>query len=316
MSYIKNILLIIFFLLIFHSIVNANPEDIKYICRDFPVLFQHSNYTGEYLKLTKSVGSLNETGFGSKASSLCVPEGWELEIYKDEGYCGPNYHITGPVNYGDLKTLSPDITNWNDSINSVKVIPPDSHDILTNAPFGELTVKWAGVVDNAEGTGFPHGPYGNLHILIYDSHDVCPEKQKIYPSPLRHIVLPGPNPTGKKCEWDDGDQSKLDSLGLFEWRSNDDKVVVFIYESDGKTHGKDWDHDPVFCQTVGRRETLKAAVFESNIKANDDAIERAMHRNAEQWLEIVLPNGLKQRVGKMFIELETQTRASTYNDRK
>ena len=313
--YIIYILLIISFILFYKSVVKASTEDIKYKCRDLPVLFQKSNYSGQYLQLPKSIGSLNEADFGSKASSLCVPEGWELKVYKDEGYCASNYHIKGPISYPDLKNLSPGITNWNDSINSVKVISPDSHQNLTKAPFGELTVKWAGVVDNAEGPGFPHGPYGNLHILIYDTNNGCPDKQKIYPSPLRHIVLPGPSPTGKKCEWDDGDQTELDSLGLFEWRSEEDKIVVFIYESDGKSHGKDWVHDPVFCQTIGRKETLSAVVFESPLKAGDHAIERAKQRNAEKWVERVLPDVKNGRIGMMFLELETLPRASTYNDR-
>ena len=313
-SYIIYILLIILPVLIYNSVVKANPKNIKYICTDFPMLFQQSNYSGQYLKLPKSVGSLNQADFGSKASSLCVPEGWELTVYKDEGYCASNYHIIGPVSYPDLTTLSPE-TNWNDSINSVKVNSPDSHENLTKAPFGELTVKWAGVVDNAEGTGFPHGPHGNLHLLIYDTHNKCPKKQKIYPAPLRHVVLPGPNPTGKKCEWDDGDQVKLDSLGIFEWRSEEDKIIVFVYESDGKTHGKDWYHDPVFCKTVGRKETLKAKVFQSPYKAQEAAILRAKNRGAEGWVGRVSQNGLSGDIGKMFIELETVPEAATYNER-
>ena len=30
-----------------------------------------------------------------------------------------------------------------------------------------LVIKWAFVVDNAEGVDLPHGPLGNLHIRIY-----------------------------------------------------------------------------------------------------------------------------------------------------
>ena len=287
------IILIFFFL---QTIPSANSEDLTYLCRENPVLFQRRNYEGQYLKLTKSIGTLNVYGFGSKASSLCVPDGWELIIYKDDGYCSTDYPIKGPANIPDLKALSLDFNTWNDAINSVKVISPSP----ANTPFGELAVMWAGVVDNEEGPGLPHGPHGN---------------QKKYPEPLRHIILPGPHPTGKKCEWDDGDQRKFDSLGLFEWRSEDDGIQVFIYESDGKTHGKDWDHDPLFCRTVERQETLKATVIESTIPAQEDAIERARKRKAQEWVMRLKPEGLSQSIGKMFLELETVPRAITYNDR-
>ena len=303
---------IILLILLFQFPLTVNSDELTYYCRDNPVLFMRTNYEGKYLKLTKSIGTLNVYGFGSKASSLCVPEGWELTVYKDEGYCSAEHHIKGPAKIPDLKTLSPDLNSWNDAINSVKVISPDPN----NTPFGELAVVWAGVIDNAEGTGFPHGPYGNLHILIYDADLECPENQKKYPEPLRHIVLPGPHSTGKKCEWDDGDQRKFDSLNLFEWRSEEDKVLIFIYESDGKTHGKDWDHDPLFCKKVERVETLESRIFESSLIAQEDAIERAIERNTEGWVRRILPRGQNEGIGKMFIELETVPRAATYNERK
>lgn len=311
----KDFLFIILLALFFQNIHKAISGELPYLCRDFPVLFEHREFSGKYLKLTKSIGSLNVSRFGNKSSSLCVPEDWELAVYKYEGFCSSNYHIKGPVSISDLESPSLEIDNWNDSIKSVKVIPPSSFLESTNTRFGELSVKWAGVVDNAEEAGLPHGPYGNLHILIYDGDSECPANQKRYPPPLRHIILPGPHPTGKKCEWDDGDHRKFDSLGLFEWRSEDDKILVFIYESDGKTHGKDWDHDPVFCQTIERQETLRAKVLESPVKAGEDAIARAINRKAEGRLRTVLQNRAGEDIGMMFIELETVPKAATYNDR-
>ena len=94
-SCMEQILLVIFLSLFFQAGTNASSENLTLLCRENPVLFQSRNYKGQYLKLTKSIGMLSVYGFGGKASSLCVPDGWELIIYKDDGYCSTDFHIRG-----------------------------------------------------------------------------------------------------------------------------------------------------------------------------------------------------------------------------
>lgn len=165
----------------------------------------------------------------------------------------------------------------------LSVISPacKEHDVpeLLPATFGTLVLQHAQVYDNGEGdencsVAIPwplsllfgdivnpcHGPHGSLHLLIFEPDKGCPPARKSYSGYLRHVYLKGPTPKGYKWEWLDGDEKRFEDLALFEWRSENDSVVLFVYESDPST----WlgitvpgrGHDPLFCGEVSRVATM------------------------------------------------------------
>ena len=149
------------------------------------------------------------------------------------------------------------------------------------APYGFLVLQHAVVYDNGEGdencsvtVPWPlsiffgrvvnpcHGPHGSLHVLVFNDDSGCPQAQKSYDGYLRHIHLDGPTPKGEKWEWLDGDEKGFSDLALFEWRNENDSVIIFVYESDPSS----WmgitvpgrGHDPLFCMAVSRSDTRVA----------------------------------------------------------
>lgn len=299
-----------------------------------PVLFIRKNFQGTWLDLTKSVGrlrenkyeknwtgialseSLKQVGFDDQVSSLFVPQGWIAIFYENEGYCGKNFKIVGPAAISDLKSYGGG--EFNNEITSVKVIRKTAE---SSSKYGDLVLEWAGVIDNKEGKDGIHGPFGNFHILIYDASKPCYGGRSSYPVPLRHIVLPGPNNTGNRCEWDDGDQMNYDRLDLFQWRSQRDSVKVFIYESDPSGELPKLisrKHDPVFCRVIERNEGGPEFVS-SNIPAMRHTIVSGKTRS-KLWIEKVRSiwnKGLESDMPSMFVELETvNDGAHTYNDRE
>jgi hypothetical protein len=299
-----------------------------------PVLFLRRNFQGSWLDLRKSIGRLNgdkyekhwtgialneslkEVGFDDSVSSLFVPEGWSVIFYENEGYCGKNFQITGPAAISDLKGYNGD--EFNNEITSAKVIS----EIADNrSKYGELVLDWAGVIDNKEGKDSIHGPYGNFHILIYDANRPCYGPKSSYPVSLRHIVLSGPNNTGHKCEWEDGDQMIYDKLGIFQWRDERDSVKVFIYESDPSRELPKLisrKHDPVFCQVIDKKEG-SPELYLSNIPAVKHTVASGKNRS-RLWIDKVRSiwdKGLESNMPSMFVELETvYDGAHTYNDRE
>ena len=105
-------------------------------------------------------------------------------------------------------------------------------------------------------------PIGNLHVLVYEPSayaDLLRNPARTsYPPTLYDFVLRGPT----RKEWDDGDISAYEpwQVELFRWRSDQDAVTVFIYESDPEngffTSRK---HDPIFLGVVHRHETVRGA---------------------------------------------------------
>jgi len=299
-----------------------------------PIIFVDKYFHGAWLDLRKSIGHLEDNnyetiwtgikfnqklkgiGFDDKVSSVFVPEGWSIIFYENEGYCGKHFTINGPAAISDLRRYTGG--GFNDDISSVKVSNASK---VRTGQFGELVINWAGVIDNKEGRDGLHGPYGNFHVLIYEASNPCHENMAKYPVPLKHVVLPGPNNTGQRCEWVDGDQMFYEKLSLFPWRSRGDSVKVFIYESDPSRTIPNFmgrKHDPVFCEVVTRNYN-DPRVYMSKIPASSNAVVDAKNR-AHFWIDRVNSiwrDGLVEGMPSMFLELDTVgDGVFTYNDRK
>jgi len=177
---------------------------------------------------------------------------------------------------------------------------------INNDTLGTLTIKWMGVIDNEEQSGGIHGPWGNFHVLVYLPEQICPGSSDKYPQPLVHFVVRGPS----KREWDDGDSLSM-NVNVFKWRSKDDKVLVFVYESDPSFWIFKRKHDPVFCDVISREATLHPVLFLSRYKTIKTAVKRAFKRGCIAWLKNRLPGDysnlkpLYRSLPKTLVEFET-----------
>lgn len=165
---------------------------------------------------------------------------------------------------------------------------------------GTLVLTWAGVIDNGEGDEPPHGPYGSLHILVYEADAADPEDQQAYAAPLAHVYLSGPTSAGgSKREWLDGDEKDFQDLEVFRWRRPDDAVAVLIYESDPSSFTFDFldttfrlegkrKHDRLFFSRVSRLDTASSPVTLSseNVRfATGDALRNVESSEpAKKWM--------------------------------
>lgn len=182
-------------------------------------------------------------------------------------------------------------------------IPVGAEDTPSTA-YGSLVITWAGVIDNGEGDEPPHGPYGSLHVLVYEADVSDLEDRQQYPEPLSHAYLSGPTSAGgEKREWLDGDEKTFQNLELFQWRKPDDAVTLLIYESDPSTATFSFldstfrlemkrKHDRLFFARVSRTDTLGAPVTLSsaNIRlAMGDALGNlGSAGTVSAWIEDVL----------------------------
>jgi|GEM_PF-2314878 len=185
-------------------------------------------------------------------------------------------------------------------------IPAGAEDMSSNA-YGSLVITWAGVIDNGEGDEPPHGPYGSLHVLVYEADMQDPADRQQYPDPLSHVYLSGPTSAGgSKQEWIDGDEEAFQDLEVFRWRKPDDAVTLLIYESDpstvkfnflGSTFKVEAErkHDRLFFSRISRMDTLSSPVTLSsgNVRlATGDAIQNLQKRDsAKGWIQRSL-NGI------------------------
>jgi hypothetical protein len=96
------------------------------------VLYEHPGFKGGSLELTSDVDNLGVIGgpcnpgmfysnWNDCVSSIRVPPGWQAIIYEDPLYRGKAFTVTGDIS--DLEH-SPDPTNWDDKISSVRVLRP------------------------------------------------------------------------------------------------------------------------------------------------------------------------------------------------
>jgi hypothetical protein len=195
--------------------------------------------------------------------------------------------------------------------------------LATYAAAGDtLYIRWAAVIDNGEGSKGgskwnpgnwgQHGPVGNFHVLVYEP-SMYDELQRhpgrtSYPRPLRQFVLRGPT----RNEWDDGDIHRYAGLGveLFRWRSAQDAITVFIYESDPDRFVTRRQHDPLFLGVIPRHETGRGRVYTSGFAAHRDAVQRAGQRNGPALQQLLAATGawrgpLRLGMPKLFLALQT-----------
>ncbi len=180
-----------------------------------------------------------------------------------------------------------------------------------SCPNGCLWIEWAGIIDNGEGSGGIHGPYGSIHIVVRVYLDgKLVHKHKVY--------LHGVTNTGDKFEWDDGDQrlyanKNSPGLWLHKWMHPNEEVGLTFYESDpapsfipGFIHGRE--HDVLMNFLITRRAVPRfkpARIIASKRPAKSDAIKRSRERNGNKWAKRVWNGGIRQGIPSMFIKIKT-----------
>jgi hypothetical protein len=97
---------------------------------------------------------------------------------------------------------------------------------------------------------------------------------------------------------------------LFRWRSVQDAITVFIYESDPDRRVTKRQHDPIFLSVISRHETGRGRVYASGFAAHQDAVKRAGQRHGPALQQFLAATGAWRgalRVGmpKMFLALQT-----------
>ncbi len=93
-------------------------------CVDAPVLYSDDGYRGRTVILNEDISDLHRSGMGDDASSVCVPFGWRVVLYKDSDYRGSYLELRGPTSIADLKRDRPNGADWGDAISSVRVYRP------------------------------------------------------------------------------------------------------------------------------------------------------------------------------------------------
>ncbi|MBT2326506.1 hypothetical protein J7E62_29770 [Variovorax paradoxus] len=129
-----------------------SPRDIEGInklyprndCGPMPVLFQNTNKGGSSLPVEYDQPNLASKGFGDKASSICVPMGWTVHLYRGSGYGGSPLTIEGPQEVLDLGQRG-----WNDTISSLR---------LDGASANPAPIACTSDPDETDGTSNDFGP--------------------------------------------------------------------------------------------------------------------------------------------------------------
>ena len=84
----------------------------------YPVMYEHVNYGGRPFPLRASIYSnLEANDFNDMASSIWIPSGWSVEVFKDADFAGDSVRLTAP----DANLHE---EGWHDSISSIRVFPP------------------------------------------------------------------------------------------------------------------------------------------------------------------------------------------------
>jgi hypothetical protein len=86
-------------------------------CGQTPALFEHSSLRGRRLSVSEQMSNLHHSSvqFGDRASSVCVPQKWAVELYEHAGFQGRRIELVGPRT---ITALQPE---WNDRVSSVRV---------------------------------------------------------------------------------------------------------------------------------------------------------------------------------------------------
>ena len=90
-------------------------------CGRVPSLFDNERRRGPSISLEFSRPRLKDFGRNDKASSLCVPIGWTVELFENRDYKGKRTVIEGPRTIDRLRSHRSGGTTWNDKISSVRV---------------------------------------------------------------------------------------------------------------------------------------------------------------------------------------------------
>jgi len=81
-------------------------------------MYEHVNYGGRPLPLRAGIYSnLEANAFNDMASSIWIPSGWSVEVFKDADFAGDSVRLTAP----DANLHE---EGWHDSISSIRVFPP------------------------------------------------------------------------------------------------------------------------------------------------------------------------------------------------
>jgi hypothetical protein len=90
-------------------------------CVIAPTLFEHDNFRGLQFALSNDARDLHQHGFGDRASSICVPDGWEVRLHRDSGFRGEELILRGPTSIADLDRDRPQGEGWGDTISAATV---------------------------------------------------------------------------------------------------------------------------------------------------------------------------------------------------
>lgn len=90
-------------------------------CSSNPVLYSNDSFGGRSLSISRDIPNLHYLGMGDDASSVCVPSGWRVVLYRDSNYRGATLELRGPTEISDLKRDRPRGSDWGDTISSVRV---------------------------------------------------------------------------------------------------------------------------------------------------------------------------------------------------
>ncbi len=170
--------------------------------------------------------------------------------------------------------------------------------------WGVLEIDWVGIIDNGEGTAWPHGPYGSMYVEVERwLHGRLLGKYK--------LPLPGVHWTGEKFEWDDGDARNYvnprpgRAFILNYWQHSEEVVRLRVYESDP---GPFREHDVLMVVDVWRSQSTARAgwILQSARPANADAVNRAYQRGANSWAPSVWRGGVSYGMPSMFMQLTTR----------
>ncbi len=93
-------------------------------CSGNPVLYSNDSFGGRSVSISEDIPDLHRLGMGDDASSVCVPSGWRVVLYRDSNYRGPSLELRGPTEIADLKRDRPRGSDWGDAISSVRVYRP------------------------------------------------------------------------------------------------------------------------------------------------------------------------------------------------
>ena len=89
-------------------------------CGATPVLFEDVNFRRGFVAQYSSP-NLAQFNLNDKISSICVPVGWTVHVFRDKDYRGGSpLTVVGPGLLPDLRR-APDGRNWNDTITAVRV---------------------------------------------------------------------------------------------------------------------------------------------------------------------------------------------------